>query len=274
MTKKHYFVLRNIEPVEIDAQYSFYVVNNPPIMDEPPDFDFMVPSSSTKITMNVSRTKITELAPKQKETNTFSYLDESKKEHQCVLTMISNETQCDLPEKTTISCFWCHHPFDTKPLGCPIQYVPHRVVKDYYSEITKDNYTLRENITKNQLDKNKDHFEKHNMNMIGRDYYITDGIFCSFNCCLAFIHNHHNDPLYRYSENLLTHIYVKTFGEHAQPIIPAPSWRILENYGGSITIDEYRRNFYKVEYKDVYNMIYPPTKFKMVGFLYEKQVKI
>jgi quinoprotein glucose dehydrogenase len=31
---------------------------------------------------------------------------------------------------------------------------------------------------------------------------------------------------------------------------------------------------YKVEYKDIYNMIYPPTKFKMVGFLYEKQVKI
>lgn len=278
MTKKHYFVLRNIEPVEIDAKYSFYVVNNlPPTQtttDENAEFDFMTSSSTATMRTNISRTKITELAPKQKETNTFSYLDESKKEHQCVLTMVSNDTQCDLPEKTNIFCFWCHHPFNSKPLGCPIQYVPHRIVKDYYSEITKDNYILRENITHKQLDNNQDHFEKHNMNMIERDYYITDGVFCSFNCCLAFIQNNHHDPLYRYSENLLTNIYIKTFGENAQPITPSPSWRILKDYGGSITIEEYRKNFYKVEYKDIYNVIYPPSKFKMVGFLYEKQVKI
>ena len=35
-----------------------------------------------------------------------------------------------------------------------------------------------------------------------KDYYITDGIFCSFNCCLAFINNT-NDKLYHDSLNLL-----------------------------------------------------------------------
>lgn len=261
MTKKHYFVLRNIDPVEIDTQYSFYVATT-----EPTEFDFK-PSTTN------NRTKITELG-KQKDIHTFSFLDESKKEHPCVLTMVSYNTQCELPEQTTIKCFWCHHPFHTRPLGCPIQYVPNRIVKEYYSEITKDNYVLRENITTTQLDQNQDHFQKHSMNMMTRDYYTTDGIFCSFNCCLAFIHNNHQNPLYRYSENLLSHIHAKTFGKDAQPIIPSPSWRLLKDYGGSISIDEYRKNFYKVEYKDIYNTIFPPSQFKMIGFLYEKQVKI
>lgn len=274
MTKKHYFVLRNIEPVEIDAQYSFYVGNTMPTTDLcDVQYSSELMTSSTLRSVP-SRTKITELTPRQKETNTFSYLDESKKEHQCVLTMVSHDSQSHLPEKTDIHCFWCHHSFTTKPLGCPIQYVPHRIVKDYYSEITKDNYTLRESVTDDQLRKNQDHFEKHCMNMLDRDYYVVDGIFCSFNCCLAFIQDHHNDPLYRYSENLLSHIYVRTFGENAQPIIPAPSWRLLKDYGGLTSITDYRKNFYKVEYKDIYNIMYPTTKFKMVGFLYEKQVKI
>lgn len=263
MTKKHYFVLRNIDPVEIDTKYSFYV--NHMMEEDNPHFE-------TSLKTIPSRTKITELTPKYKETNTFSYLDESKKEHECVLTMVSNDTQ--LPENTTIYCFWCRHPFISKPLGCPIQYVPHRIVKEYYSEITKDNYVLRESITEDQFKINKKHYEKQNMNWINRDYYVTDGIFCSFNCCLAFIQDNQTNPLYRFSENLLSQIHIKTFGEQAQPIVPAPSWRLLKTYGGSITIEEYRKNFYKIMYKDIYNILYPSNKFKMIGFLYEKQVKI
>jgi hypothetical protein len=270
MTKKHYFVLRHIEPVEIDAQYSFYVNNNTlPVSEVQNASDLECALRSVP-----SRTKITELTTKQKEPNTFSFLDESKKEHQCVITMVSQDTQHELPGKTDTHCFWCHHPFPTQPLGCPIQYVPHRIVKDYYSEITKDNYTLRENITDDQLHKNRGHFERQGMNLLGRDYYVVDGMFCSFNCCLAFIRHHQNDPLYRHSESLLSHIYVRTFGENAQPITPAPSWRILKEYGGPMSIADYRKNFYKVEYKDISNVMFPPTKFKMVGFLYEKQVKI
>lgn len=275
MTKKHYFVLRDIDPVEIDAKYSFYVGDCYNELQAETD-DFELPTSSCCMTKACpsSRTKITELTSKQKDVNTFSYLDESKKEHQCVLTMISNSTDCTLPEKTDISCFWCHHPFETKPLGCPIQYLPNRVVKDYYSEITKDSYVLRESITDHQLDENREHFGKNRMKMMARDYYIVDGIFCSFNCCLAFIQDNHGDPLYRFSENLLSHIHLKTFGAHAQPIAPAPSWRILNKYGGCVSIEDYRKNFYKVTYKDIYNIIYPSCKFKMVGLLYEKQVRI
>lgn len=264
MKKKHYFVLRNIIPVDIDAQYSFYVESSKPQPE-----DAFVPFAKA----GVSRTKITELTSKERETNTFSYLDESKKERQCVLTMVSHDTQHDLPEKTDVCCFWCRHGFQTKPIGCPLQYSPHRVVKEYYSEITKDTYTLRENVTRKQLGQNTDHFQKHNMRRVVRDYYTTDGVFCSFNCCLAFIHAN-REEMYRYSESLLSHIYTRTFGEGAQPITPAPSWRLLRAYGGPLTIDEFRKGFYKTEYKDNGDVLHPPTRFKMVGFLYEKQVKI
>lgn len=266
MKKKHYFVLRNINPDDIDAQYSFYVANTP---EEEPSSSF-----ARLAKPGVSRTKITELTPKERETNTFSYLDESKKERQCVLTMVSHDTRHDLPEKTDIYCFWCRHAFHTKPIGCPLQYAPHRVVKEYYSEITKDTYTLRENVTRRQLGQNTDHFQKHNMRRVDRDYYITDGVFCSFNCCLAFIQDNRDNPVYRNSESLLSHIYISTFGEGVQPITPAPSWRLLRSYGGPMTIEDFRRTFYKTEYKDNHDVLYPPSRFKMVGFLYEKQVRI
>jgi len=269
MTKKHYFVLKNIEPVEIDAKYSFYV------HERQDDIEFVSATlTASSKTTHQQRTKITDLTQKSNEKNIFSFLDESKKEHNCILTMICNNSRIELPEKTTIHCYWCRHNFETRPLGCPIKYVPNRIIKNYYSEITKDNYTLMENISNKQLTENKDSYRSQNINMINRDYFITDGVFCSFNCCLAFIYDHNNNPLYTYSENLLKQIYIKMFGDNHQPIISAPSWRLLQNYGGSIPIDDFRKNFYKVEYKNIYNVIYPSFDFKPIGFLFEKQVRI
>lgn len=268
MTKKHYFVLRNIDPVEIDNKYSFYVQQHniipPPIVEE-------YPQQSRK---DGQRTKIADLTPRQKDQNTFSYLDESKKEHICVLTMTNQDDQTDIPDRTTISCFWCRHSFENRPLGCPIQYVPHRVVKSYYSEITKDNYTLRESISDRQFQDNIDSYNDLKMNVTERSHYITDGVFCSFNCCLAFIRDNNNNPLYTYSENLLQRIYIDLFGSQAQPITQAPSWRLLSSYGGCLSVDDFRKNFYNVEYKDVDNPIMPSIRLKSIGFLYEKQVRI
>lgn len=262
MTKKYYFVLKNIDPIEIDNKYSFYVPEKMTLMNE----DVVVKKTE--------RTRITDLSSKTSDQQTFSYLDESKKEHQCILTMMNQEDDQQLPSKTTLRCFWCHHSFDFQPLGCPIQYIPHRVIKNYYSEITKDNYTLRENISLKQLALNEKMYSKNKMDLTTRDFYITDGIFCSFNCCLAFIMDNHSNPIYTYSEQLLNNIYMDLFGREIQPIIPAPSWRILKKYGGNMMIDEFRKNFYKVEYKDIDNVIFPFSKFRPIGFLFEKQVRI
>lgn len=264
MTKKHFFVLKGIEPLEIDAKYGFYVP-----AEKTPLWGIATKPNKTEM-----RTKITDLSQKNKEQQAFSFLDESKKEHSCILTMINHLDNNILPDKTPIHCFWDRHSFEYRPIGCPIQYVPNRIVKNYYSEITKDNYTLRENISKTQFLQNDEYYKDTNIELHQRNFYVTDGVFCSFNCCLAFIRANHSNPLYAYSENLLSNLYVECFGSSAEPITPAPSWRILKSYGGSISIDEYRKSFYKIDYKDIDNIVFPQIRCKSLGMLFEKQIRI
>ena len=184
-----------------------------------------------------------------------------------------------LPDSTNLHCFWCRHSFNYKPIGCPIEYVPPRIAKTYHSEITKDKYILRENITPQQLkDLEKIAHTDINLNvkyeLTENDFYLMDGLFCSFNCCLAYIKMNNGNPLYANSEALLNKIYYDIFDKNSQPLIEAPSWRLLKNYGGHITIEDYRKSFYKVEYFNVDNIIYPFPKSKCIGFLFEKQIKL
>lgn len=244
--KKPFFLLKNIDPFAIDKKYNF--------------------------ACPIPRTKIEDLAKTNKDDIIhYSFLDESKRGHQCIVTMKSLLTKEQIPEHTDVHCFWCRHDFHYRPIGCPISYVPNRVSKKYYSEITKNNYCLYENVTDKQenciFDENAENFEK-----VQDEYYLMDGIFCSFNCCLAFIHFQSDDPLYSESEYLLKKIYFDVFGLQSKELVPAPSWRLLKNYGGHMTIENFRKNFYKVEYSPIDNIIFPNCK--PIGHLYEKQIKL
>jgi len=261
------FLLRNINVDVIDKKYNIHLI--------------------IKEDNKILKTKLSDITDKE-ENHYFSFLDESKKNHQCVVTMKNFLNQECLPETTNLHCFWDRHSFQYRPLGCPIEYVPHKIYKSYHSEITKDQYILREQVTSSQLV----HFEKniantvhttnseHNnlikarFNVNENDYYLMDGLFCSFNCCLAYIRENSNNPLYQNSEVLLNKIYYDMFGLKSQPLIEAPSWRLLKNYGGHILIEEFRRNFFKVEYNDFSNIVYPLQKSKCVGFLFEKNIKL
>lgn len=209
---------------------------------------------------------------RQKGTVTLTYLDECKKEHECVATMTSVKSNA---EQTLLHCFWCRHPFPYRPIGAPLAYVPNRLHKRYHSEITQDSYILRENI--NRLESvMKDGIE----NAPGavsvlsqvRDYYITDGCFCSFNCALAFIKENRHDPKYTHSEMLLIKIYYEIYGSSSPPIEASPSWRLLRNYGGHLTIEDFRRNLLKIDYRPLGSVLLP--SFRPIGFLFEKQVRI
>ena len=171
-------------------------------------------------------------------------------------------------------CFWCRHAFSSHPIGCPIRYNPHRLVKTYNSEITKDTYTLRENISTQQLKEGKEYYVKEKVQFFDRDYYVTDGVFCSFNCTMAFILDNKANPLYLFSVNLLMKMYYDTFLETAPTLEPAPSWRLLMTYGGHMTIEDFRKNFSKVEYQDIDNILVPFPQSKPIGILFEKQIKI
>jgi len=289
--KKPVFLLRNIDVNILDVRFNVASL----VKQDTGQQEELLQQQQ-----QLQKTKITDITDKD-DSNFFSFLDESKKDHQCVFTMRSYLNQELLPESTSLHCFWCRHSFQYRPIGCPIEYVPPRVSKSYHSEITKDRYVLRENITPQQVrmleahQKRQQESQKGAMevsssesssttitdsesniqySLVDNDYYLMDGLFCSFNCCLAYIKMNQNNPLYTSCEALLNRIYYMVFGPRSLPLIEAPSWRLLKNYGGHVSIEDYRKNFYKVEYLSADNVIYPFPKSKCIGFLFERNIKL
>ena len=84
-------------------------------------------------------TKLSELTSKTKN-ELVSFLDESKNEHTCRVSMI------DFSSKKNINllryhCFWCKNPFNSRPIGCPLKYVPAQLTKNI-SHILAESITL------------------------------------------------------------------------------------------------------------------------------------
>lgn len=176
------------------------------------------------------------------------------------ITMYDYLSQDAFPKTTNLSCFWCRNPFETIPIGCPIKYFSPQIEKVYYSEIHKDNYTILHNIQeKKQTDIKKT-----------ESYYETDGIFCSFNCCISFIQDNPKNPLYSFSQSLLSKVYLDIFGKVPENIVPAPHWRMLKSYGGSLTIQEFRENSMRLDLA-CKERIREIPKLKTIGWIFESK---
>jgi hypothetical protein len=83
--------------------------------------------------------------------------------------------------------------------------------------------------------------------------FDCDGIFCSFNCIVAYLQEH-NQYRYKDSTVLLLMMYRHIFQKHRDitKITPSPSWKLLKEYGGHLTIEEYRNCLMNcVEYKSL-----------------------
>jgi hypothetical protein len=256
---KFTFVLKGIKPLEIDEIYKINIETN---------------IDNDNLPKNV--TKINEL--NTNETFNFSYLDESKKNHKCSVTMVNILGQ-SLPQYTDIHCFWDKHSFDNIPIGCPIKFVSPTIVKSYFSEITKDNYSIRENISniKKQellsiINNTIEDKSCKKIDLIDTEYYQTDGIFCSFNCLLSFIDDNSINPLYYNSKNLLLKMYKDYFGKIGN-IEKAPHWRLLKSYGGHLSIDDFRNSFYKIEYISTGNTLSNIPKCIPIGHIFEEKPK-
>lgn len=163
------------------------------------------------------------------------FLDDAKTTHNVKLhtVYIGNK----FLNKSNINCYWDRNPIDSdiRPVGCPIEYVYPETVNSYYFKNDELNETV-------QLNKN---------NKDG--YYIVDGCFCSFNCCLSFIKENIHNPLYKKSTSLLYKMQKQVFSEITE-IVPAPDWRLLVEYGGELSIDIFRKDFDNIEhiYKGIF----------------------
>lgn len=80
--------------------------------------------------------------------------------------------------------------------------------------------------------------------------YHVYGVFCSFNCALAYNNNETHDFKRNERSSLLNKLYEEMYGEF-QNIIEAPSRYVLKKYGGELSINQYRNNliFNNKEYR-------------------------
>lgn len=239
-SKKFYFYIRNIDIDKVEEKYDLKYKSN----------------LYEKITPTHNITFLDSLNPNV-ETPLYSYLDETKKNHECYMSMVKNNNLCN-------HCFWCRNLFNSIPIGCPIKFIPSYVLKKNFSNITKNHYILKENIKESDVYKYMND-DKYILNK--RGYYITDGSFCSFNCCLSFINDNVHDVMYNQSKMLLTQIYYKIFNINMD-VKPAPSWRLLKEYGGMLSIEEFRDSFKKITFMD-HNII---ENNQPIGFLFEKKI--
>jgi len=262
--KTPYIILKMINPDILDQKYNFSEYENKNMNCQ-----------KTNDSQGSSSYQKTKVYDQKENPSLFSYIDEAKRDHICTLSMkdvIKNEK---LPLKTNLLCFHCHHSFSTIPIGCPIDYKSSKIYKNYYSEITKNNYVLQESISDHATPNDKNSSSLFQTDRENLGYYVTDGIFCSFQCCKAFILNNKHKELYKQSDYLLNCIYMNLFNIKEEfEISPAPDWRILENFGGNVNIDFYRKNFNKIEYRNSESYLKDLPNCKTIGFVFEKKIKL
>lgn len=141
--------------------------------------------------------------------------------------------------KMKLSCFWCRHliPEDFASISCPIKYAP-----TYARYIVRDDKKYISTI---------DPMEP--------GCYHSDGLFCSFNCCLAYAMDNKHRPEYTHSHWLVNKMYLdyqlasnsNWTVDDVKTLKPAPSWRLLDTFGGSMSIGEYRQSFNTIYYNDL-----------------------
>jgi hypothetical protein len=227
----------------------------------------LVPSAIETGYVPANATKIEELDIK-KPLEIVSFLDESKRLRKCTVSTIN------FSEKNKhYKCYWDRNtiPDNIRPIGCPIRYIANRANKTYLSHISKEKYSIYEAVTEKRAEEIKRR-KNDNLSLESKGFYETDGIFCSFNCCMAFIESQENkhDPQYKNSKQLLLSMYndLHPNDPEISNIMPAPHWRNLTDFGGNLSIEKFRESFNRVLYTD-----HGVVLCRSIGKLYETQIK-
>lgn len=133
-------------------------------------------------------------------------------------------------------CWWCKYKFNNTPIGAPLKYF----------DTTKNTDVDICIFLKSQNFKTDDNF-----------YFETEGIFCSFPCCKAYIlEQGFRSTKYKNSLTLLTLMYEKIFGK-IEEIPVAPSWKLLQKWCGPLSINQFREGFKIYSYDETMNIKRP-----------------
>lgn len=189
----------------------------------------------------------------EKSKKAYYFLDTRKNQIKYWGVMLDVTANGPLPETTTKPCWWCRHSFKTSPIGCPLVYHPHK----------------KDGIDASRM---KEKLDAAGIEHTTNDFFETEGYFCSFPCCKAYILSQRNNLKYKESSGLLSLLFSTLYKKKS--IIPtAPTWKMLSDYGGPLTIQEYRATFGKIEYEETVNSR-RPYMFSSSQYISEKKIKL
>jgi hypothetical protein len=209
------FILRGINPAELDKQYSmneFINVANREFgfsIDHFSNGNDFFPLKKTKKTNEV-KTKLESLGIIKDQIPRIDtiVISEHLNFKICVSPTNNGENR-DIISLRSVCCWHCKHHFSKHPLSIPLKF------------------------------------------LAKQDKFESEGVFCSFNCILAYIREY---PLNKYRESggLLCMLYHKIFDKRIRltDITPAPNWRLLMTFGGPLSIEEFRKSFQTIEFRE------------------------
>jgi len=184
---------------------------------------------------------------------------DSKKRRIKIWPIMIDQKQKTLPLFTNKPCRFCHHSYNTHPIGCPIKY--HHLKETGSDDFKKINRFLKEN----------------NLSTETNDFFETEHMFCSWPCVKAYIflclsQNPHSHR-YKNSLSYLSLMYKKIMGSVTPPKIPtAGPIELIDTYGGHLTIEEYRLSFGILDYEMTINSNCPSV-FRPYMFPSSKQIE-
>jgi len=97
-------------------------------------------------------------------------------------------------------------------------------------------------------------------------YFYVFGCFCSLNCAATYNLHTLNDSRTKTRHSLILILFHKIFGAHNK-LVYAAKKELLEDYGGIMTITEYRKSFMSINKE--YNVKIPP----MLPLVYEIETR-
>lgn len=214
------FVLRNIDPSQIDRDFLMTDIQEQGLKNIVSDLQS--PSDElSKVTTSLEMKGVSKARSKPHDTIIIS----EDVTVRLFVTPVTTNTPTNIKVFAKHShCWFCRHtvPMDWHPVGLPIK---HRyVVNDTGQKI---------------------------------DQFDCEGVFCSFNCCIAYL-NEHIEYRYKDSAVLVAMLYRKIFNQPKMitNIMPSPSWKLLKEYGGHLHIEDYRKCIQFIEYKSMQQILY------------------
>lgn len=218
-----FIILKNINPLKLIYEHLLVNIENKTKdvlqYDAEGYVDHIIQDSIT-ITTNLSDIL------KESSTNYTIFNDIRKNPIKGWPTLIdSTNKEFNYNKLTKIKCWWCKNSFDNYPLGIPL-----KLKNNLQSSNTKCDTIL---------------------------HLQVEGVVCSFCCGKSYIVDT-TTKIYgsRYKDSLSLLNWLFNISKQNSIEIPfAPHWNLLQDFGGHLTINEFRASFGKIKYIPTPNIL-------------------